>query len=39
VRALANEVAEPDRARWRFDDAKALLAATLPGLIEALSRA
>jgi futalosine hydrolase len=36
ARALSNEIAEPDRARWRFDDAFALLAASLPALLEAL---
>jgi futalosine hydrolase len=36
ARALSNEIAEPDRARWRFADALALLAASLPALLEAL---
>ena len=36
VRALANEIEEPDRALWRFDDALAALAEALPGLVEAL---
>jgi futalosine hydrolase len=36
VRALANEIDEPDRARWRFDDAIELLRVTIPGLLEAL---
>lgn len=36
VRVTANEIDEPDRALWRFDDAFALLARTLPGLIETL---
>jgi len=36
VRVLSNEISEPDRARWRFDDALALLADTLPRLLEAL---
>ena len=36
VRVTSNEISEPDRARWRFDDAFALLAASLPALIEAL---
>ena len=39
VRAVANDVAEPDRARWRFDDALALLRAELPRLVEALADA
>jgi len=36
VRVLSNEITEPDRARWRFDDALALLADALPRLLEAL---
>ena len=36
ARAVCNEIDEPDRARWRFDDALALLAARLPALLEAL---
>ena len=36
VRVLANAVGEPDRARWRFDDALDALAAVLPRLVEAL---
>jgi futalosine hydrolase len=39
VRVLSNAVGEPDRAKWRFDDAKALLAAALPRLIEEVDRA
>jgi futalosine hydrolase len=39
VRVLANAVGEPDRSRWRFDEAKALLAEALPGLVRELSRA
>jgi futalosine hydrolase len=39
VRVLSNAVGEPDRAKWRFDDAKAALAAALPGLIEEVDRA
>ena len=31
VRVLANAIGEPDRRRWRFDDAKAELAERLPG--------
>ena len=31
VRAVVNEITEPDRALWRFDDGLALLAATCPG--------
>jgi nucleoside phosphorylase len=36
VRVTSNDVAEPDRALWRFDDAFALLHESLPSLIEAL---
>jgi futalosine hydrolase len=36
LRVTANEISEPDRARWRFDEALDLLAATLPRLLEAL---
>jgi futalosine hydrolase len=39
VRVLSNAVGEPDRAKWRFDDAKNDLAAALPALIEEVSRA
>ena len=37
ARVVSNEIGEPDRARWRFDDAFALLAATLPTLVAAVS--
>src|SRR5919197_736497 len=36
VRAISNAVDEPDRARWRFDDALAALAAAIPRLLAAL---
>ena len=36
VRAVSNEIDEPDRERWRFDDALAALEAALPRLISAL---
>jgi futalosine hydrolase len=39
VRVLANAIGEPDRSLWRFDEAKALLAVLLPGLVRELSRA
>ena len=39
VRVLSNAVGEPDRAKWRFDDAKDVLATALPGLLEELARA
>ncbi len=38
VRAVANEVDEPDRARWRFDDALAALEGALPRLLVGLER-
>ena len=37
VRVVSNEIDEPDRARWRFDDAFARLAETLPGLVAVAS--
>ena len=36
VRAVSNEIDEPDRTRWRFDDALTALAAALPRLLSAL---
>jgi nucleoside phosphorylase len=33
VRALANAVAEPDRRRWRFADARVVLAEALARLV------
>jgi hypothetical protein len=36
VRAVSNEIDEPDRARWRFDDALAELEAALPRLLAEL---
>jgi nucleoside phosphorylase len=36
VRAVSNEIDEPDRGRWRFDDALAALAAALPRLLAEL---
>jgi futalosine hydrolase len=36
VRAVSNEIDEPDRARWRFDDALAVLAAAVPRLLAEL---
>jgi nucleoside phosphorylase len=36
LRAVSNAVAEPDRARWRIDEALAALAAAVPVLLEAL---
>lgn len=39
VRVLANEIAEPDRARWQLADAREQLAAALPALVEAAAGA
>jgi nucleoside phosphorylase len=39
VRAVANAIGEPDRAKWRFAAAKAELAQALPRLVEELARA
>ena len=39
VRVLANAIGEADRRQWRFDEAKALLAELLPGLIRELAHA
>jgi hypothetical protein len=39
VRVLANAIGEPDRARWRFAEAKQALAEALPRLVEELTRA
>jgi futalosine hydrolase len=36
VRAVSNAVGEPDRRRWRFDDAFAALADAVPRLLAAL---
>jgi len=35
VRVVSNEIGEPDRARWRFDEALAALAQLLPRLVAA----
>jgi futalosine hydrolase len=39
LRAISNDVDEPDRSRWRFDDAFAALADALPRLTAALADA
>lgn len=39
VRVLSNAIGEPDRSKWRFDEAKRLLAAALPSLLEEAARA
>jgi futalosine hydrolase len=36
LRAVVNEITEPDRTLWRFEDGLALLRATVPRLLEAL---
>jgi futalosine hydrolase len=36
LRAVSNAVAEPDRTRWRIEEALAALAAAVPTLLEAL---
>jgi futalosine hydrolase len=36
LRVTANEISEPDRALWRFDDALDVLRRALPPLLEAL---
>ena len=38
VRAVSNEIDEPDRALWRFEDALAALEAALPRLLAELPR-
>lgn len=38
VRAISNEIAEPDRARWRFDEAFAAIIAATPSLVAELAR-
>lgn len=37
VRVISNEIGEPDRALWRFDDAFATLAEALPQLVAVAS--
>jgi nucleoside phosphorylase len=39
VRVLSNAIGEPDRAKWRFDDAKDALAGALPALVQEVSNA
>jgi len=38
VRAISNEIDEPDRGRWQFDDALAALESALPRLLDELRR-
>ena len=37
VRAVSNEIEEPDRRLWRFEDALGALRAALPALVRELS--
>lgn len=37
VRAISNEIGDPDRSRWQIDEAIALLSAVVPALIAALA--
>jgi nucleoside phosphorylase len=39
IRVIANEIDEPDRTRWRFDDAFAALAELMPRLVAVASAA
>jgi futalosine hydrolase len=39
VRVVANAVGEPDRSRWRIEEAKDVLARGLPALLEAVTGA
>ena len=36
VRAISNDIEEPDRARWHFDAAFAAITAVTPPLVRAL---
>ena len=38
IRAIANEIAEPDRARWHFEEAFAAIVAATPALVEECAR-
>jgi futalosine hydrolase len=38
VRAVSNEIDEPDRGRWQFEDALAALSAAVPRLLAELAR-
>ena len=38
LRAVSNEIDEPDRSRWRFEDGLDALERALPGLLAALRR-
>ena len=39
IRVIANEIDEPDRTRWRFDDAFAALVELMPRLVAVASAA
>ena len=38
IRAIANEIAEPDRARWHLEEAFAAIVAATPALVEECAR-
>ena len=38
IRAIANEIAEADRARWHFDEAFAAIVAVTPALVQEFAR-
>ncbi len=38
IRAIANEIAEPDRARWHFEEAFAAITAVTPALVAEFAR-
>ncbi len=38
VRAISNEIAEPDRARWHFEEAFAAIVAATPALVQEFAR-
>ena len=39
VRAISNEIGEPDRSRWRVDEAIASLTGVVPRLVAAIASA
>jgi hypothetical protein len=39
VRAISNDIEEPDRARWHFDTAFAAITAVTPQLVRAVAHA
>jgi futalosine hydrolase len=38
IRAISNDINEPDRGRWHFAEAFAAITAATPGLVDALAR-